>query len=379
MRYIIIGAGAVGGAIGGRLHESGHDVVLVARGAHGRALRESGLRLNTPGRSLTLPIPVAEGPDEVHLRRDDVLVLAVKSQDSVAALDVWAARPVARGGTAGESLPVLTAQNGVVNETLALRRFRRVYGVCVWLPAQFLEPGQVTASAAPLTGMLHLGRFPGGVDDTARRVALDLERSRFLAPVVPDVMRWKYAKLLANLGNAIEALCGPIRQPPLTDLLARARAEGVAVLAAAGIAHASEAEQAEARGDRLEPRPVGAPSGVAAPRGRACAGARARSRPTTSTARSCCSAGPTGWRRRSTSCSSGRPTTSPAAAARPAHCRSRSWPRHWRADRSVSPSHLVGTGRAGMRGVGCPQGSRVWLSVGRAVRCRASGPTGCWP
>ncbi|WP_326597957.1 ketopantoate reductase family protein [Streptomyces sp. NBC_01803] len=257
MRYIIIGAGAVGGAIGGRLHESGHDVVLVARGAHGRALRESGLRLNTPGRSLTLPIPVAEGPDEVHLRRDDVLVLAVKSQDSVAALDVWAARPVARGGTAGESLPVLTAQNGVVNETLALRRFRRVYGVCVWLPAQFLEPGQVTASAAPLTGMLHLGRFPGGVDDTARRVALDLERSRFLAPVVPDVMRWKYAKLLANLGNAIEALCGPIRQPPLTDLLARARAEGVAVLAAAGIAHASEAEQAEARGDRLEPRPVG--------------------------------------------------------------------------------------------------------------------------
>lgn len=32
MRYIIVGAGAVGGAIGGRLAEAGHDVVLVARG-----------------------------------------------------------------------------------------------------------------------------------------------------------------------------------------------------------------------------------------------------------------------------------------------------------------------------------------------------------
>ena len=39
MRYIIIGAGAVGGTIGGRLFDSGHEVVLVARGAHLEALR----------------------------------------------------------------------------------------------------------------------------------------------------------------------------------------------------------------------------------------------------------------------------------------------------------------------------------------------------
>ena len=57
MRYIIIGAGAVGGAIGGRLFESGHEVVLVARGAHLEALREGGLRLRTPEGSLTLPGP----------------------------------------------------------------------------------------------------------------------------------------------------------------------------------------------------------------------------------------------------------------------------------------------------------------------------------
>ncbi|MFD8527864.1 ketopantoate reductase family protein [Streptosporangium canum] len=33
MRYIVVGAGAVGGTIGGRLSQGGHDVVLVARGA----------------------------------------------------------------------------------------------------------------------------------------------------------------------------------------------------------------------------------------------------------------------------------------------------------------------------------------------------------
>ena len=48
MRYIIIGAGAVGGTIGGCLALAGHEVVLTARGAHLDALRRHGLRLSTP-------------------------------------------------------------------------------------------------------------------------------------------------------------------------------------------------------------------------------------------------------------------------------------------------------------------------------------------
>ena len=48
MRYIIYGAGAVGGTIGGKLFQSGHDVVLIARGDHLHAIRERGLRLRTP-------------------------------------------------------------------------------------------------------------------------------------------------------------------------------------------------------------------------------------------------------------------------------------------------------------------------------------------
>ncbi|MEW2166218.1 2-dehydropantoate 2-reductase N-terminal domain-containing protein [Streptomyces sp. NPDC007084] len=290
MRYIIIGAGAVGGAIGGRLAEAGHEVVLVARGAHLAALRADGLRLVTPEGPRVHRVPAVGGPGELGaLRADDVLVLTVKTQDGEAALQEWGPAPVAGGGTAAERLPVLCAQNGVESRRLALRRFRRVYGVCVWLPATFVQPGTVAAAGTPLTGMLHLGRYPEntgahpestgrhpegtgghpgntggpepsghpeGSDDTLRRIAADLETARFEAPVVPDVARWQYAKLLGNLANAIEAVSGVITTDEGRELYARVRAEGTAVLDAAGIAYAGEDEQREVRGDKITLRPL---------------------------------------------------------------------------------------------------------------------------
>ncbi|OEV12838.1 ketopantoate reductase family protein [Streptomyces nanshensis] len=250
MRYIVIGAGAVGGSIGGRLHESGHEVILVARGTNREALRADGLRLTTPEGTRTLDIPVAAGPDEVEPRDGDVLMVAVKTQHAVAALDAWAARH--------SRSPVVCAQNGVSGERLALRRFPEVYGMCVWLPAAHLEPGQVVAACGPLTGILHMGRYPAGTSDTLRAIAADLETSHFAAPVVPDVMRWKYAKLLANLGNALDATLGPqaVGSPEGRELRERAMAEGRAALAAAGIAHVSEEEQRRRRGNHMVPQAV---------------------------------------------------------------------------------------------------------------------------
>ncbi|MGW2240396.1 ketopantoate reductase family protein [Streptomyces sp. NPDC001759] len=263
MRYIIIGAGAVGGAIGGRLAGAGHEVVAVARGAHLAALRESGLRLTVPDGQHTYRLPAVEGPAELgELRADDVLVLAVKTQDTVAALRDWGPAPVDGGGTAAERLPLLCAQNGVEGQRLALRVFRHVYGVCVWLPATFVEPGRVSAAGAPLTGILHLGRWPHGTDETVRRIAADLEKTRFLeAPVVPDVSRWQYAKLLSNLANALEAVTSTAGDRA-GELYRRVRAEGEAVLDAAGIAYASAEEQRETRGHKVDLVPLdGAPRG----------------------------------------------------------------------------------------------------------------------
>ncbi|MGH3212166.1 MAG: ketopantoate reductase family protein, partial [Trebonia sp.] len=67
MRYIIIGAGAVGGTIGGCLGLAGHEVVLIARGAHLDALRADGLRLSTPSGTDTIAAAAIGGPDEIDL------------------------------------------------------------------------------------------------------------------------------------------------------------------------------------------------------------------------------------------------------------------------------------------------------------------------
>lgn len=257
MRFIIIGAGAVGASIGGRLAEAGADVVLVARGAHAEALRVHGLTLVTPQGTARHRLPVSEGPQDVELQADDVLLLAVKTQDTRAALETWADAPVAGGGTAAQDLPVVCAQNGVESERMALRLFRRVYGMCVWLPSLHTEPGSVLAPGTPVTGILHLGRYPSGADGTAHAIADAMGGERLSVPVVPDVMRWKYAKLLSNLGNAVEAITGPLDSQEQDTLVQRAVAEGWSVLAAASIACTGRQELDAARSAfHLEPRLV---------------------------------------------------------------------------------------------------------------------------
>ena len=248
VRYLIIGTGAVGGVIGGLLADAGRDVVLVARHRQLDALTADGLEVATADRVLHVHPPTAAGPDDVDLRPDDVLVLAVKSQDTVDALDAWADRPVRGGGTAATDLPLVCAQNGVDNERAALRRFAHVVGMCVWLPATHLEPGRVTAGSTPVPGVLWLGPVPiGGPAPT--QIATDLVAAGFRAPVVDDVMAWKAYKLVTNLGNAIEALCGTDRDDAARELGARADAEGRAALAAAGVHVVPDAEHDAARAE----------------------------------------------------------------------------------------------------------------------------------
>jgi 2-dehydropantoate 2-reductase len=250
---VIIGAGAVGGTIGVRLGQAGHDVTLVARGAHLEAIRRRGLTLRSPDGEVTWRGAATNGPRDQPLPADTVLVLTVKSQDTAGALAAWVDAPVAGGGTAGERLPLFTAQNGVANERTALRLFARVHPVCVWLPATHLEPGVVVANGHPHPGMLHLGGYPAGSDDVDEQVAADLATAGFVAPVRDDVMRWKYGKLLSNLGNGLNALLGRDIPDALDE---RVQAEGVAALAAAGIAYTPSEEEAAERGDQVQPRPV---------------------------------------------------------------------------------------------------------------------------
>jgi len=249
-RYVIVGAGAIGGAIGGRLHQAGRPVVLVARSAHLDVLRRDGLRLRTPDEDVRLDVPVVGGPDELELTPDDVLVFATKTQQVDAALRTWADVDVHAGervvGTAGALLPVLTALNGVAAESMALRYFARVVGVCVWMPSVHLTPGEVIIRGGPTSGMLHLGSLPPGREqDLVGTVSEDLVAANFDAPRPVDVMPWKYRKLISNLGNGLQALIGPVGDAK--ELAAAVETEARDVLAAAGIEVTPDAEEAAAR------------------------------------------------------------------------------------------------------------------------------------
>ncbi|MGH2632186.1 MAG: ketopantoate reductase family protein, partial [Tepidiformaceae bacterium] len=170
-------------------------------------------------------------PRELDFRDDDVVILTMKTQDTEAAL-----RDLEL--SAGTAIPVICAQNGVENERLAARRFANVYAMLVALPATFLTPGEVIASGAPLSGALHCGCYPGGVDATIVAVAADLRESHYRCDSVGDAMRFKYRKLMFNLGNGLEVITSGTAwgaTGALGDFTARLRDEAAACYAAAGI------------------------------------------------------------------------------------------------------------------------------------------------
>jgi 2-dehydropantoate 2-reductase len=244
MRFVVFGAGAIGGLVGARLFQHGADVILIARGEHGRALA-SGLVLEAPDETVTLPIPVATSAAGVTWTDDTVVLLAVKGQDTEEAL----AQLVT---VADRETPIVCMQNGVENERRVLRRFPRTYAMCVMCPATHLRPGVIQAHSAPVSGLLDLGRYESGVDDMADAIADTLDATTFQSVARPDIMRWKYRKLLMNLANAVEALTGPAGRS--SSLAREAQREGTAVLEAAGIAVATPEEDRVRRADHLQMR-----------------------------------------------------------------------------------------------------------------------------
>ena len=86
MRFIVYGVGAIGGTIAAALARSGQEVVGIARGPMLDAIRERGLLLRTPGGAATARFPCHADPAEIDFTTDDVILLAMKTQDTEAAL-----------------------------------------------------------------------------------------------------------------------------------------------------------------------------------------------------------------------------------------------------------------------------------------------------
>lgn len=245
MRYVVYGAGAVGGVIGGRLALTGHAVTLVARGDHLEAIRDRGLTLDAGDGRHRIDAPATDTAAEVGWTDDTVVLLAVKSHQAGAALaDLRAHAPA--------DVPVVCATNGVATETAALRLFARTYAVCVMLPASHLEPGVVVAACHPTPAILDIGRFPGGTDAVTEAVSGDFRAAGIDSCERPDIMAMKRRKLVMNLGNGVDA---SFAAGEAADELARhAQEEGEQVLAATGASIVSVEEDRERRGTVLRRR-----------------------------------------------------------------------------------------------------------------------------
>lgn len=246
MKYVVYGAGAVGGVIGSQLHRAGLAVTLVARGEHLAAIRAAGgLVLDAGDGRHLIEAPATDTAAEVGWTDDTVVVLAVKSHQAAAALaDLRAHAP--------SEVVLVCATNGIATEVAALRLFARTYAVCVMLPATHLEPGVVVAACHPIPAILDIGRIPGGIDATTAAIAADLRTAGLRSEERADILAWKRRKLLLNLGNGVDASFA--RGPAADELGDRALAEGEQVLATAGLSLVSAADDTARRSSILQRR-----------------------------------------------------------------------------------------------------------------------------
>lgn len=233
MRIAVMGAGGIGGYVGGRLAVSGADVTFIARGAHLEALQSHGLTIETPEGPIKLPKvratsdPKAAGPV-------DLVLFTVKLADAEAAA-------AAIAPLMGPATRVLPLQNGIDSKAILERHVGpgRVAVGIIYLPARIERPGVIRYPGGP-----HVIMADALEDDPVMAelfamsdamVGLDVQPH-----AAPDAMVWgKFVDLVAFSGVTCLARSpiGRVRAHPETvDYLRTLLEENVAVARAEGFA-----------------------------------------------------------------------------------------------------------------------------------------------
>src|SRR5262245_60110601 len=231
MRFIIHGAGAIGSVVGGKLAESGAEVILIAREAHAAAINCNGLHIKSRNGDWRIKnLRAVTEPTQIVPRAGDVVIITVKSGqtgDSVQHLRE----------TFPEDTSIVCLQNGVRNEELAQRRFLHVYGAMAGISATLLAPGIVSHTRASL---ISIGNYPLGCDDFVYEFREALKSAGFRVTTHESIMAVKWSKLILNLNNATFAIIDKHLQlgmvtPAISNFIADVQEEGLHVLAVAGI------------------------------------------------------------------------------------------------------------------------------------------------
>ncbi len=154
MKFVVLGAGGVGGIVGGYLALSGNEVTFIARGAHLDAIKQKGLILRTAHRGdLAIPTVKACGIDE-YQGKPDVIFVCFKYYSIPAAIDF-----VKRN--AGERTLVIPLLNVFGTGEVMQREIPKVTVLdgCVYIYGMVESPG-VVAQPAPILRIFY-GYRPG--------------------------------------------------------------------------------------------------------------------------------------------------------------------------------------------------------------------------
>ncbi len=237
MKFMVLGAGAVGSWIGLNMIRAGHEVVFVGREAFCSATRAAGLTAQVPsGAQIQLaPIHAVASVDDAFARaaQFDAVALCTKAYGLDAALAALQPHIVASG-------QVICFQNGIGSETRAAALFGpRVIAGTLTSPVSQTVPGAIALDK--LTGGVGLAAMDSAGRDIARDIARAISTEYMPAHAYPDAAAMKWSKLLLNIvANASAAIFemdgGKIyRDPALFKLEMRMLRECLAVMRASGI------------------------------------------------------------------------------------------------------------------------------------------------
>lgn len=222
----IIGAGAIGSALGALLCRAGHQVTLIARTAQVEAIRRDGLRVDGARGEFTVRVAAAEALDF----RPELVLLTVKTQDVVDA--VQANRAFLEG------VPLVSFQNGVRSDELLAKVLspQQLVSAVVNIHATYLAPGTVTLL---YPGPVVIGRPYGRNDAQTEAIAATL-RGAVPTSLSHDIRGAHWLKLIVNLNNAFPALSNATfhqiyADPALRLLAVKVMLEGLHVAKRAGI------------------------------------------------------------------------------------------------------------------------------------------------
>lgn len=214
MRIGVIGAGGVGGLVGGRLANVGCDVHFVARGAHLAAMRENGLTIESDSHAVVhVPrVNATENPSDIG--PVDYLLIAVKMWDTEAA-------GLAAKSMVGPYTAVLSLQNGVIKDDILRGIFGAgaVMGGVAYMGTSIARPG-VIRQVGPIQRIV-FGEYDGSESVRAKRLLEATLRAGLQAELSRDIRKtlWeKYVFLVGLSGStaAARSTLGPIRSHPRT-------------------------------------------------------------------------------------------------------------------------------------------------------------------